>query len=103
MAPPVIAAVISLAGSVYAAKSASDSQSDALAAQEKARREAEAEQKRLAEASRPEGLASSVDFGSEDKDTAAGSTSDFLSPLQTGGAGLSAGSAGSQTAGLGFA
>ena len=101
MAPPIIAAVIGLAGSAFSAKMASDDAKDAQEAQEKARREAEEEARRIAAETKPEGLKNSVEFGSEDKNTEAGSTSDFLSPLEMGSAGLTTGT-GQQTAGLGF-
>ena len=99
----IITAVIGLAGSAYAANKASDAQADAEKAAKEAREKAQAEQRRLAMADKPEELGASVDFGSG-KDEKAGSVDDFLTTKSASGAGgLGLGGAGTQTAGLGFA
>ena len=90
----IASAVIGAGASAYSAKKQSDAQKDAISAQERARREAEAEARRVAMESKPEELGASLEIGgttSLAKKRA--STADFLIPRQEvlGGASTSSG------------
>lgn len=94
-----IAAVVGLGGSMYSSSQASKAQREAEQKAERERLRAEEEARRISEETRPDGTAATIEFGAP-TDGTIGSTSDFLTPISSGGSGL--GGAGTTTGGLGF-